>query len=406
MTQKLFYDNLYQREFDAHIVRQDIQNGQAFVVLDRTLLYPGGGGQPCDLGTLNGCPVASVHEQNGEIVHVLEKPLPEGNVHGVLDWPRRFELMQQHLGQHILSAVFVRDCGLNTIALRMEQNALSIDLDGYAKEDMVTRAEAAANDVIYENIPVETLLPDMEEIRRNSKRAIPQTDEAIRIVRIGDLDYTPCCGLQNSATGEVGMIKIQRIETHKSGSRIHFLCGRPALRWAVALCGSAAYLMRELNCGEAGLSERVMKLRSETQELKQQRQTLLNRLSATESVELLKSAPRVGEIAIVMHTMQDTTQDEMKQLYACLTEQKGVAVLLGGKTPAGAFLMFGCSKGEKRIDVRPAFKDAIDMIGGKGGGGASYAQGFGANAAQLSTAIKVAGEIIEKQLSERTGGTK
>lgn len=215
MTYKLFYDHLYQKEFDANVVRQDMENGKAHVILDRTLFYSGGGGQPCDLGTLNGCPVEAVHEKNGEIVHVLEKPFAEKKVRGELDWSRRFELMQQHLGQHILSAVFVRDYGLNTIALRMEQNALYIDLDGYVKEEKAALAETAANEVIYENIPVEVLFPDMEEIRRNSKRAIPRTDEAICIIKIGDLDYTPCCGLQNKATGEVGIIKIQRMAQSK-----------------------------------------------------------------------------------------------------------------------------------------------------------------------------------------------
>lgn len=197
MTQKLYYDALYQKEFDADIVRQDIRNGKACVVLDKTLFYPGGGGQPCDLGILNDHPVEDVSEQNGEIVHVLGEPLPGGKVHGEIDWQRRFELMQQHLGQHILSAVFVRDYGLNTIALRLEQDALYIDLDGYVKEEKAALAETAANEIIYENIPVDVLFPDMEEIRRNSKRAIPHTDEAIRIVKIGELDYANFTSIRN-----------------------------------------------------------------------------------------------------------------------------------------------------------------------------------------------------------------
>lgn len=229
--------------------------------------------------------------------------------------------------------------------------------------------------------------------------AAPQTDKDIRIVKIGDLDYTPCCGLQNKNTGEVGIIKIQRIDTHKNGSRIHFLCGYPALRWVCTLYGNAMHLMQELNCGETELTERVMRQRGEILELKDQRQTLLNRLAASEASDLLRNAPRTGDIAVVRRILPDTTQEEMKQLFILLTGQKGIAVLLGGRTYAGAFLMFGCNKAEKRIDVRPAFQDAIAKIGGKGGGGPCYAQGFGLDTEQLSTAVETAKEIIEKQLT-------
>lgn len=403
MTKKIYYDALYQQEFDAAVIRQDVRNGKVQVVLDKTLFYPGGGGQPCDFGTLNSSPVEDVYERNGEIVHVLDKPLTRETAHGKIDWQRRFELMQQHLGQHILSAVFVRDYGLNTIGLRLEQDALSIDLDGYVKEETAALLETAANQVIYENIPVDVLFPSLEEIQRNSRRDVPQTDKAIRIVKIAELDYTPCCGLQNKYTGEVGIIKIQRIDTHKSGSRIHFLCGQPALRWVCTLCGNAMHLMRELNCNETELKERVMKQRSEVLVLKDERQALLNRLSASEVSGLLRNAPHIGEITLVKHLLPDTTKEEMRQLFVLLTEQKGVAVLLGGKTAAGALLMFGCSKAEKRIDVLPAFKDAIAEIGGKGGGRACYAQGFGLDTERLSTAVEIAGKIIEKQLNGQKG---
>ena len=215
MTNKLYYDALYQASFEANIVSQEERHGKIWVVLDRTLFYPGGGGQPCDLGILGGIEVEDVFEQNGIIYHVVGQPLSAGSVRGQIDWDRRFELMQQHLGQHILSAIFVRDYSLNTVGLRLERDSLSIDLDGYVNDDKIASAEAAANEIIYQNIPVEVLLPTLEKIRRNSKRPIPETSDSIRIIKIGDLDYTPCCGLQNMATGEVGIIKVQSHSTHK-----------------------------------------------------------------------------------------------------------------------------------------------------------------------------------------------
>lgn len=399
MAKKLYYEIPYQRVFDAYVLNQEKRNGKYHIILDQTAFYPGGGGQPCDLGTLNGITVEDVYEQGNEIVHVIDKSLPEGIVHGEIDWVRRFELMQQHLGQHILSAVFVQNYGLNTIGLRMDRDFLYIDLDGYVSEEQVTLAEATANEIIYENLPVDILFPDYEEICRNSKRAIPQTEEAIRIVKIGELDYTPCCGLQNSYTCEVGIIKIQRIDKNQSGSRIYFLCGRPALRWINSICANTMHIMTELNCSEIELVERVLKLQNDVQKLKERQKSILSRLAASEASELLAKASNVGEIAVVKHIMQDTTQDEMKQIYAILTEQKGVVVLLGCKTTAGAFLMFGCNKGEKRIDVQEAFKQAITVIDGKGGGGASYAQGFGKDNTQLSEAIDAAANLIINTLS-------
>lgn len=398
MTKKLYYESPYQKTFDAHVLSQRTRNGKYHIILDQTAFYPGGGGQPCDLGKLNGIVVEDVYEQGNEIVHVIDKSFLDGTVHGEIDWERRFELMQQHLGQHILSAVLLQNYGLNTIGLRMDRDLLYIDLDGYVKVEQATFAETAANEIIYENIGVDVLFPDFEEIQRNSKRAIPQTDEAIRIVKIGELDYTPCCGLQNSSTCEVGIIKIQRIDKHQSGSRIYFLCGRPALRWINSICTNAMHVMTELNCGETELAERVLKLQNDVKKLKEHQKSVLGRLAASEASELLAKASNVGGIAVVKHIMQDTTQDEMKQIYGILTEEKGVVALLGGKTETGALLMFGCNKGEKRIDVREAFKKAIAIIDGKGGGGASYAQGFGKNTAQLSEAIDAAAELIVNTL--------
>ncbi len=395
MTNKLYYDALYQASFEAKIVSQEERNEKIWVVLDQTLFYPGGGGQPCDHGTLGGIEVEQFFEQDGIIYHVLSQRLPNGNVQGKIDWERRFELMQQHLGQHILSAIFVRDYALDTVGLRLERDSLSIDLDGYINDDKIALAESAANEIIYQNIPVEVLFPTLEEIRQNSKRPIPDTSDSIRIIKIGDLDYTPCCGLQNKATGEVGIIKVQNHSTHKSGTRIHFLCGRPALRRMDAMCKSYAQMQGVLSCAEQDVAERVCKQHNELQEYKIKNASLMKRLAASDARQLISTAPIISEVSIVSCVLSDTSQEEMKMLYAELTKDKGVVALLGGATPSGAYLMFGCHKAEKRIDVREAFKSALSIIDGKGGGGASYAQGFGANNSKLQMAIHSANEVLK-----------
>ncbi len=398
MTKKLYYDALYQRYFDAAILSQEERQGKIWVLLNQTLFYPGGGGQPCDLGTLNDIAVEDVFEMDGNIYHVLNQKLQDEGVHGRIDWDRRFELMQQHLGQHILSAVFVRDYERNTVGLRLERDSLSIDLDGYVKEETLALAEKVANEIIYQNIPVEVLYPTMEEIRENSKRPIPDTADSIRIIKIGDLDYTPCCGLQNKTTGEVGIIKIQRSSTHKNGTRIHFLCGRPAMEWLSEIQKSCSFIQSTLRCSEEELPERISKLHRETQELKTKNLALLTRMAAADAKQLLSDAVIVSDIAVVSHILPDTTQEEMKLLYTELTKEKGIVVLLGGNTPEGASLMFGCNKAEKKVDVWEAFQTAIALLEGRGGGGPSHAQGVGSNIAALPKAMETANEIIKEKI--------
>ncbi|MEE3362456.1 MAG: DHHA1 domain-containing protein [Anaerovoracaceae bacterium] len=398
MTVRAYYDDLYQTSFDAEIISQEEHDGKIAAMLDRTLFYPGGGGQPCDLGTLGGLEVESVYEEDGNIYHVIPGKLPEGTVRGEIDWDRRFELMQQHLGQHILSAVFVRDHSLDTAGLRMDRDSLYIDLSGFVDEEEAAAAEAAANEVIYQNVPVEVLYPTMEEIKRNSKRPIPETSEEIRIVRIGDLDYIPCCGLQNRSTGEVGIVKLLSVGKHKHGSRIHFLCGRPAFRHICEVCSSFAGVQSMLDCSESDVLQRVGKLHEDLDEAKKENKSMLKRIAAAEAGSLISEAPVKSGVAVVSHVLEDTTKKGMKMLYEQLTKEKGVAAVLGGVTPDGAMLVFGCRKGEKRVDVREAFNAALPMIEGKGGGGPSYAQGFGQNTGGLRAAVEKAAEIITNSL--------
>jgi len=394
MTKKLYYESIYHTEFDATVLRVEKRDSQFHVILDQTLFYPEGGGQPCDIGWLNDIPVECVFERNSEIFHVININLTVSTVHGKVDWEHRFELMQQHLGQHVISAVFVRNFSANTIGLRISRDMAYIDLDCYVGENQVECAETISNDIIYQNQSVQVLYPSIEEIQRNTKRKIPETSEAIRIIKIDGLDYTPCCGTHPNTTGEVGIIKVKKTDTHKRGTRIHFICGRPAFHWISGICRNMACLQHELNCGENDLVTRVLKQRDNIRELK--KQAFSSNISECAALDLIKNAPHSGNIAIVAHILEDTTQETMKQFFSLIVRHRGVALLLGGKTSSGAFLMFGCSKDEKRIDVRDAFKSAITLINGKGGGSATYAQGFSKDSTELSKAIDAAYEIVRK----------
>ena len=157
MTAKLYYDDLYAQEFDAEIISQTEQDGKFHVVLNQTLFYPSGGGQPCDLGKLGGVEVVDVHEQGQEIVHVLKSKLTDKHVHGVIDWARRFELMQQHLGEHLLAGCLYTLHGTHTARMRIEGDNVSIDTDKPIDINAILEAERAANEAVWRDIPVEVI---------------------------------------------------------------------------------------------------------------------------------------------------------------------------------------------------------------------------------------------------------
>ncbi len=390
MERKLFYENLYLQKFDAVVLSQEERNGKFYVRLDQTAFYPESGGQPSDIGTIGNARVLHVEERDGEIWHELDRPLAETIVHCQLDWENRFELMQQHLGQHILSAVFVRDYHANTINLRMHREGVSIDLDKVVDDAKVFAAEMAANEVIYQNLPVEVLFPAMEEIEKYSKRNIPETGEAIRIIKIGDLDYTPCCGTQNAYTGEVGFLKVLNAEKNKNGTRIHFTCGRSAFRYNAAWFGQYTQLQKKLHCQSHEVAERVQKLQEELKSAKGKLKSMMEKEIAGKAAELIEKAPRAEALAVVSCVLQDSTQEEMKLLFEKLTAEKGVLALLGGETEKGAMLIFGANKGEKGVDIRPVFKECAALIDGKGGGSPFFAQGIGTNGARLTEAVQKA----------------
>ena len=201
MTNKTFYDDLYLRELDSNVLSQTEQNGQYHVILDKTIFYPSGGGQPCDLGFIDGVKVLDVHEKGDEIIHVLNGPIKNKNVHCVLDWERRFEFMQQHLGEHLFAGSIYSLHNIHTARMRIEGDNVSIDTDIPADMNKILEAEALANEAIYKDIPVEIFFPSMDEIKANARKLPPENSMApIRIVKVEGFDYVPSCGLHVSST--------------------------------------------------------------------------------------------------------------------------------------------------------------------------------------------------------------
>jgi len=229
--EKLYYDNRYLKEFTAEIVDIKEIDNKFHVILDKTAFFPGGGGQSCDIGTLEDQKVIDVYEKEEIVYHVVEKkPLKIHKVKCSIDWDIRQDGMHQHLGQHVLSGSFFNLFNANTFAIHLGSDISTVDIYGVLTEEQVREAERLANKVIGDALPVESFVPTKAELKKLSlRRALPNTEEDIRIVKIGDFDINACCGLHPTSTLDLRLIKIKKFEKHKEGTRIEFLAGERAI---------------------------------------------------------------------------------------------------------------------------------------------------------------------------------
>ncbi|MCX7602771.1 MAG: alanyl-tRNA editing protein, partial [Bryobacteraceae bacterium] len=234
MTERLYYNDSFLTEFEARVVRTNADRTRA--VLDRTAFYPTSGGQPFDTGTLAGVPVAGVEEEdNGEIIHVLTAPLPgQQQVRGVIDWPRRFDHMQQHTGQHLLSAVFDQLYGYRTASFHLGSEASTIDLEtGSIPPEQLAQAERRANELIWQDLPVRISFEDAaaaEGLRKEAAR-----EGLLRIITIEGVDRSACGGTHVRSTGQIGVILLRKTEKIRGMTRVGFLCGGRAVARARAV---------------------------------------------------------------------------------------------------------------------------------------------------------------------------
>ena len=254
---KLFYENSHLRTFSACVTHcQETEKG-FLVTLDATAFYPEGGGQACDIGTLGGARVLDVREKDEKILHLCDKALPIGEiVEGEIDWQRRFDLMQQHTGEHILSGIIHARYGHGNSGFHIGANVLEVDFDGPIPAEDLPELELAVNKAIWENVPVHCYVPSPEElptIPYRTKRPLPWP---VRIVDVSGYDLCACCGVHVKYTGEVGLVKLLSCVKFHQGVRIEMVCGSRALQYLSAIYDqnrqvSAAFSARLLETGEA-----------------------------------------------------------------------------------------------------------------------------------------------------------
>ena len=399
--EKLYYDDPYLRDFTAEIVNIEEHLGKFRVTLDKTAFFPGGGGQSCDTGMIGDHKVIDVYEENDIVYHIVEKkPIKIHNVKCKIDSERRTDGMCQHLGQHVLSGCFFNLFNANTFAIHLGADISTVDIYGVLTEEQIRAAERLANKVIGDALKVESFIPTKSELKKLTlRRALPNTKEDIRIVKIGDdFDINACCGLHPKSTLDLRLIKIKKFEKHKEGTRIEFLSGNRAIEDSYKKDEFQNSICKYLNCNENEAVNGIKNLNNNLKEANEINKSLNITLANYQVKELIDNPETVGEFKIIKSIFDNENLKYINNLTSKLVETPNTVTLMAVKSEDKVNLIFACTKGIKEIKVNEVLKDAISLIDGKGGGSPFMAQGAGKNNANLDGALDYAFNKIKEMI--------
>ena len=376
MTERLYYSDSYLTEFDATITRVATHEGRPAVVLDRTAFYPTSGGQPFDTGRLGAVPVVDVVDADGgEILHVIDGELEPGAVHGRIDWARRFEHMQQHTGQHVLSAAFDRVASARTESFHLGSSSSTIDLNRTLSPADLDRAEEEANRVIWEDLPIGVRFASAEEASALPLRKESIRTGTLRLIEVPGFDLSACGGTHVARTGAIGAVVVASSERFRGGTRVEFVCGVRATRAYRTLRDTVAASVRLVSVLPAELPAGIERLQTETKDTKRTLKDLQSRLATFEGVSLADRAEAFGGLRAVIAAVDGWDQNGLRALTAAIITRAGhVAALFTASSPSAAVI---ARAPDVTIDCGLILKKLIERFGGKGGGRPDLAQGGG-----------------------------
>ncbi len=370
-TERLYYTDAYLQRFTARVVVRADEGRRVY--LDRSAFYPTSGGQPNDLGTLAGVPVVDVVDEADRVAHLLSAPLSADDVEGEINWPRRFDLMQQHTAQHLLSAVFADEFSYPTVSVHFGDDSATLDLDtGGLAAEQVRQAEERANTLISENRPVEMTFEDAATatgLRKASGRS-----GTLRIVSIAGVDRSACGGTHVRATGEIGALLLRKVERVKQQVRVEFLAGQRAIRRSRADADILTTLAAGFSAAPEELPALVEGRWVQLQEAAAQRKRLTEQLAGYQvRSAYLGAAPGPDGTRWIHIALTDAADaDSLRALGQAATGLPG-AVLLATLTSPPTVLL--ASAPDSGVDAGALLKPALAAAGGRGGGNARIAQG-------------------------------
>ena len=364
-TVKLYYENAFLREFDGCVLACRPDGKKWLVALDQTAFYPEGGGQPADHGTLGAAKVTDVQEKDGVIFHTCDKPLTEGeSVHGCIDWQRRFDHMQQHSGEHIVSGMLCSAYHCDNTGFHMGEGSVIIDYNADIPWKGVLEIEARANRYIWENHAFEALYPSAEELAALPYRSKKELSGQVRITRFPEADCCACCGTHVAQSGQVGLVKFIGWQKFRDGVRLELLCGERALQYLSLNWEQNSAVGRSLSVKPGKTFEAVERLLGEVQSLKA-------RCAAMEEEAFSRLAEENRDKGDVVLVQPEMDADAVRRLCDAVKDTCG-----------GRCAVFAGQSGSYKYAVIHAGQDISDLIKrmnaalhGRGGGRDGFAQG-------------------------------
>ena len=376
MTQRIFYTEPYRRSFDATVVAVDNSAGRSEVILDQTAFYPTSGGQPFDTGTLGGAAVTDVIDrEDGSIAHIVAGTLHPGEVvSGEIDWARRFDHMQQHTGQHVLSAAFDRLFGVRTESFHLGQLSSTIDLAREVTVGEIAKAEDEANGIVWEDRRVAIRFATAEEAAAMPLRKESGRTGSLRLIDVTGYDLSACGGTHVERTGGIGVIAIASAEKFKGGSRIEFLCGGRAVQRFRVWRGALSAMQKHLSVPPIDMAPAIERMQEEAKAVQRSVRGFQEKLAIHEAQALLA---RGG--TLIAEVIEGWDAQGLKAIAVAVTAAQPdvVIALFTSATPAQAVVARGANSS---VDAAALLKQLTAKFGGKGGGKADLAQGGGLGA--------------------------
>lgn len=400
--EKLYYKDQYIKEFTAEIVDIKEKDSKFYVELDKTAFFPGGGGQFCDTGKIDNHDVIDVCEENGTIYHITTtKPIKIHKVKCLIDWEKREDGMNQHFGQHVLSGCFFKLFNANTVGFHLGREFSTVDINGFLTEEQIRKAEEYANEIIKNDIEVEFLTPERKQLKKlGLRRDLPNTNEQIRVVKIGDLDINACCGVHPKSTLSLRMIKIKKYEKCRNATRIEFLAGKRAVDDSLKNDRYLTEICRYLSSTEKEAISGIKSLHKKLEEIMHTNKKLEEKISKYQIKEMIEEADKIGEISLIKKIYENENVKYISKMASKLVELDNVVALIALKNDDKSNFVFASSKNISNLNMSELIKDAITLVDGRGGGSQFLAQGGGKDNGNIESLLNYAQMKIERTLNK------
>jgi alanyl-tRNA synthetase len=392
VTELLYRDDPYLLEFDARVVARRTRDGRPAVVLDRTAFYAESGGQPWDTGRLDGVTVVAVLHDKDDVLHVLDGELVGERVHGRVDEARRRDHMQQHHGQHLLSRAVVDVAGAATTSFHLGETISTIDVAGDLSADAVRAAERRANEIVRRSRPVAVRTLSRAEAVAAGVTVPAEAGDSVRVVEAEGFDRQACGGTHPRNTSEVGVVVVAGHERYKGGTRIRFVCGDRALdafHRRQAIVDEASAL---LSAAPEAVPDAIRRLREASAEAAKRADSLRERALAGDAARLAGGADDSG---VASAALDGYAPAELRALAGQVVASRSLVALLGSRHEGRAHLVFARSPGRSE-DLGALLKDALAILGGRGGGRGDVVQGGGEKAERLEDALAAAAAALRR----------